>query len=198
MRLGADGVELDVHDTADGHLVVLHDPRVGGRPIAKLTLADVRAHRLANGEPIPTLPEALSVLGADRLVFVEVKTLSPAHDDALLQVMDAGPSPHNYHAHSFDHRIVRRLKDRRQTLVTGVLSSSYPVRPFEQVRWAGASELWQHEPMIDARLLAEARDVGVKVYAWTVDDRDRMAELASFRVDGICTNRLDLAREVIR
>lgn len=197
VRLGANGVELDVHATTDGHLVVVHDPRVGGRPIAGLALAEVKAHPLSNGEPIPTLPEALAELGAEVLVFVEVKTLTPVHDAALLAVLDAAPVPARCHVHAFDHRIVRRLKDRRPTLVTGVLSSSYPVKPFEQVHQARASELWQHEPMIDARLVVEARGAGLKVYAWTVDDPDRMKELARFHVDGICTNRPDLAREVL-
>src|SRR5688572_25175612 len=71
IALGADGIELDVHATRDGHLVVHHDPALPGLgPIAELEAALVRSHRLANGEPVPSLPQALEAIG-DRDVWVE-------------------------------------------------------------------------------------------------------------------------------
>src|SRR5207249_7146490 len=61
--LGADAVELDIHATADGTLVVHHDEAVAGRHIPHLTGRQVRELRLQNGEPVPTLPEALEAAG---------------------------------------------------------------------------------------------------------------------------------------
>ncbi|MBI2615573.1 MAG: hypothetical protein HYW52_07870 [Gemmatimonadetes bacterium] len=59
VRIGADGIELDIHDTADGAIIVHHDPLVDGRPIRELPGALVSRHRLPNGEPVPTLGQAL-------------------------------------------------------------------------------------------------------------------------------------------
>ena len=51
---GADAVELDVHATQDGELVVHHDPSIMGLPIAQASMRDLSRLRLPNGEPLPT------------------------------------------------------------------------------------------------------------------------------------------------
>ncbi|HWP38532.1 MAG TPA: glycerophosphodiester phosphodiesterase [Gemmatimonadales bacterium] len=198
IAMGADAVELDIHDTADGEIVVHHDPALGGRAIGELTASAVRSHRLSNGEAVPLLSEVLEALGPAPLVFVEVKSLRRANDRRLFETLAAGPAPAHYHVHSFDHRIVRRLKAGRPDLVTGVLSTSYPVRPFDQLVTAGAVELWQAQALVDQDLVRGAHERDMAVYAWTVDDPARMRWLLDLRVDGICSNRPDVAREVVQ
>jgi glycerophosphoryl diester phosphodiesterase len=194
VRLGADGIELDIHDTADGVLVVHHDPRLGGRLIRQLCAADLPGHTLPNGEIVPTLPQALAAIGRDCLVFVEVKSLAPEHDGALFAALAAGPAPARYHVHGFDHRIVRRLTAHRPDLIAGVLSTSYPVDPWRQLADAGAEELWQEAPLIDGALVEGAQKRDIRLYAWTVDDPGRAVDLAHLGVDGLCTNRPDVIR----
>ncbi len=197
VRLAADGIELDIHDTADGGIVVYHDASLDGRPIEELASAAVSRHRLPNGEPVPTLSQALAVIGQSCRVFVEVKTLVPEHDAALFAALDGGPAPSNYHVHGFDHRIVRRLTAQRRGLVGGVLSTSYPLDPWRQLADAGAQELWQETPLIDRVLVDGAHGRGFRLYAWTVDDPARARELVAMSVDGLCTNRPDLIREAL-
>jgi glycerophosphoryl diester phosphodiesterase len=196
-RLGADGVELDVHDTADGAFIVHHDGVFGAARADRLSLSAIREHRLANAEPVPTLSEALAVLPLAMLVFVELKTLRPQHDDALLDALASGPAPEHYHLHSFDHRLVRRLLRGRRALVGGILSASYPVDPVSPLANAEASELWQRENLVDEELVRSVHDAGARVYAWTVDDRHRIRELAGMGVDGVCSNRPDTARRAL-
>ncbi len=197
VALGAQGVELDVHATADGKLAVIHDRILAGSEIGSLQWSSVRRHRLANGEPIPALEEALEAIGKGTLVFVEVKSLPSCLDHVLLAALEAGPAPENYRVHAFDHRIVRRLRSQKPGLRCGVLSVSYPVDPLRQVLDALAADLWQEESMIDSELLELAIRNGISVYAWTVDDPERMRFLVSWGVSGICTNRPDLALEVL-
>ena len=197
VRLGAGGIELDIHGTSDGALVVHHEPMLGGRPIRELSVAMVSRHRLPNGEPVPTLPEALVAAGRECRVFVEVKSLAPPHDAALFAALDGGPAPANYHVHGFDHRIVRRLTAARSGLVGGVLSASYPLDPWRQVSEAGARELWQQAPLIDAALVDGAHQRGIGLYAWTVDDPVLARLLAAMGVHGICTNRPDVIHQAL-
>ncbi|MBI4420740.1 MAG: glycerophosphodiester phosphodiesterase [Gemmatimonadetes bacterium] len=197
VKEGADGVELDVHATADGGLVVRHDDMLAGQRIARMTLSEVLLHTLANGEPIPTLAEGLATLGSSTIAFIEVKSLAAAHDDRFLATLDAAPVPSHCHVHAFDHRVVRRLKSRRPGLTCGVLSTSYPVRPLAQLEDAGATELWQLESLIDEGLVEAVHHAGDRLYAWTVDDTARMKALAELGVDGVCTNRPALARAVL-
>jgi len=179
--------------------MVFHDAELNGRPIGNLQSAIVLSHRLPNGERIPTLAEALTVITARAIAFVELKTLPPEADATLLALFDAAPRPDRCHIHSFDHRIIRRLtaNGQRPTANAGVLSGAYTLDPAEQVHAAGAKALWQHTDLVDRPLAAQIHDAGFRLYAWTVDRPDRMRELIEDGVDGICTNRPALAREVI-
>jgi glycerophosphoryl diester phosphodiesterase len=185
---GADGVELDVHATADGGIVVHHDPVLaGGSPLDSLTLAEATAALLPNGEPVPSLATALALIG-DRDVWVEVKALPPEHDAALLAVLDAGPFPARYAIHSFDHRITARLAVRRPDLSLGALLVARVGDPVEVLQLAGATTLWQEWTMIDPELVEMVHTAGARLIAWTVNDRVAAVRLGAMGVDGLCGN----------
>ena len=195
--LDADGVELDVHSTRDGGIVVHHDPAIPGvGPIAQLTLAEAREIRIRNAEPLPQLSEILELVG-DRDVCVEVKTLPALHDARLLDVLDRGPVPQRYRVHSFDHRIVDRLGETRPGLKRGILLSAYLKDPVGVMRAVGATTLWQEWQQVDEDLIQQVHETGGEVIAWTVNelgDLDRMVRLG---VDGLCGNYPDRIRVAI-
>jgi glycerophosphoryl diester phosphodiesterase len=186
--LRVDGIELDVHDTADGALIVRHDAQLDGRAIPQLPWAAVRRHRLPNGEPIPTLPEALAAIGSACPVYVELKSLAPEHDAALFAALAAGPDPARYHVHAFDHALIRRLTRARGGLLAGLLASAYPEDPLRALEQAGATEWWQDAATVDAPLANRLHEEGCRLYAWTVDDPAQARALDALGVDGLCTN----------
>jgi glycerophosphoryl diester phosphodiesterase len=196
-RLGADGVELDIHATADGALIVHHDATIAGDPIPSSTTERIRAHRLANGEAPPLLEEALAAIDARLRVYVEVKTLPASADTHLLAVLDQGPNPAGYAVHGFDHRILARLGRRRPGLPRGVLSTSYPVNPVAPLRDAGATALWQDRALVDAELVKAVHQTGAQLIVWTVDAPFEMRHLAFIGTDGLCTNRPDAGRRTV-
>ncbi len=195
--LGADAVELDVHATADGALMVHHDETLSGRRIADLTADQVAPERLANGEPVPTLRDVLGALGPSLQVFVEVKSLPPRFDASLLEALDRGPNPAGYAVHGFDHRIVQRLGRERPGLRRGVLSASYPVRPVPPLEDAGAMMLWQERTLVDRSLADALHAARMQLFAWTVDDPAEMRQLVELGADAICTNRPEIGRQVV-
>src|SRR5918999_4964078 len=82
IELGADGIELDVHATSDGIIVVHHDPvpratcpdrRLAGRAIAELTHDELQRFQVAPDVGIPTLAEVLALVGDAAIVYVELK-----------------------------------------------------------------------------------------------------------------------------
>lgn len=195
---GADGVELDIHSSADGEIFVHHDEQIAGGPhISRSTVAELAAFRLTNGEPLPTLAQALSAIGDRLSVFVELKTLSSAADARLLTVLAAGPNPRGYAIHSFDHRLVRRVGDKEPRLARGVLNASYPLQPLTALQDARAKDLWQEQSLIDKLLVTAVHGVGARVLAWTVNDAERMRQLIALGVDGLCSNFPDVARKSV-
>jgi len=193
---GADGVELDVHATIDGEIVVHHDPSVLGLPIAQARWRDLATVPLANGEPIPTLAQALDVLGQLK-VFVEVKVLDPRWDDRLLDTLDRGPNPGGYAVHSFAFHVVRRLGEKRPTLPRGVLSEVATKNPRQTLEDASAQTLWQERATLDEELVTTVHGLGASVIAWTVDSQSDMERLVRWGVDGLCTNHPKRARPVV-
>jgi glycerophosphoryl diester phosphodiesterase len=194
VMLDADGVELDVHATRDGAIVVHHDADVPGYgPIALLTLEEVRKVRIGNGEALPLLRDVLDLVG-DYDVWVEVKGLPAAHDGALLAALDAGPAPGRYAVHSFDHRIVRRLGEERPALRRGILLSAYLDDPVAALRAVGATTLWQEWQQVDQELVQRVHDAGARIIAWTVNEICDLERLVRLGVDGLCGNYPDRIR----
>ena len=197
VMLDADGVELDVHATSDGGMVVHHDPEIPGvGPIAQLTVGEARKALLRNGETVPLLGEILELVG-ERDVWVEVKSLPKCHDSALFEVLDRGPAPARYAVHSFDHRIVHRLGQERPSLRRGILLSAYLRDAVAVMQSVGATTLWQEWQLVDQELVNQVHHAGGTVIAWTVNeigDLDRMVRLG---VDGLCGNYPDRIRVAI-
>jgi glycerophosphoryl diester phosphodiesterase len=196
---GADGVELDVHATSDGTVVVHHDflPRVPGvadrRPLAAMTMAEVNALRFDDGSGIPTLDDVLELLGTRATAYVELKGRGiEAH---VLEVLARHPTPAA--VHSFDHRAVLRTATARPALARGALLSSYVVDAPAVLRAARARDLWQEWEWIDQPLVDAVHASGGRVVAWTANDPDAIRMLAAMGVDALCTDTPAIARAAV-
>ena len=198
LDLGADAVELDVHATRDGVVVVHHDfiPRatssigvLNGRPIAELTAPELETFRVA-GEPIPTLHDVLAAIGPRAMVYVEIK--GHEIEDAVNATIASVPAARRVAVHSFDHRAVVRTRERDPRMVGGILLASYLIDPAGALRAAGARDYWQEWSMIDAALVDAVHEAGGRVIAWTVNAPDDARRLASLGVDGLCTDVLQV------
>lgn len=196
-KLGADAVELDIHETADGAFVVHHGNMVGPHHISHCPLWQLREHYLANGEPLPTLEEALGVILPGLMAYVETKKISPERDERFSAIIDASAAPQRVAIHAFDHRIIRRLGERRPHMRRGVISASYPANPVRCMEDADAHVLWMEWPFVDDQLVHAVHRAGMTVFAWTVNDAENMEHLLRLGVDGIVTDFPDVARKTI-
>jgi glycerophosphoryl diester phosphodiesterase len=197
IMLGSDGVELDVHATRDGGIVIHHDREIPGLgPIARLELPAVRQARLRNGEPIPLLAEVLDLM-RERDVWVEVKALDPMWDQALLATLAGGPAPARYAVHSFEHAIIGRLGRLRPDLRRGVLLAEAIPDPVGAMKVAGARTLWAERRLVDQALVDRVHAAEGALIAWTVNELSDLRRLAQLGVDGLCGNYPDRIRIAI-
>ena len=122
------GIELDVHLTKDGHLVVHHDDslkRLTGVDIriADSTLAEIRACKLPNGEPVPTYDEVLDTVAGRIPMIVEVKVENRNHDalsKAVYERMQRYDGP--WCMESFDPRAVKWFRLNAPEIIRGQLA----------------------------------------------------------------------------
>jgi glycerophosphoryl diester phosphodiesterase len=191
IELGADAIELDVHATSDGVVIVHHDPTVTAPGITISRLVDLSASGLsrfplAGGIEIPTLEAVLDAIGDRAKVYVEIKAL----DIEPLVVRCIRESPANCAVHAFDHRVVKTVKALFPAVRTGVLEVARPIDPVASLVAAGAQDLWQEASFIDEDLVGRAHAIDARVIAWTSDEADQWDTLSGMGVDGICTNRI--------
>lgn len=183
---GADAVELDVHCTADGVVVVHHDPSIGtrwaGRAIAELTWNDVTNVELAGGARIPRLSDVLAATPPHATVYVEIK--GAAIEQAVADVIRA--SGVRCAVHSFDHDAIVRLREIAPEIPRGVLFENADVDMLQVVRLTDARDVWPHFKLIDQTLVERIHAARGRVIAWTVNDAGLATRLAGWGVDGLC------------
>ena len=195
MERGADAVELDVHRTADGVVVVHHDPVVAGLgAIQTLTHAELATHRV-QGEPIPTLDEVFATVGDRLRIYVELKGSDVA--PGALECVARHPTGPGAAVHCFDHRLVAQAGRLAPQVPRGVLEVSYPVDTTGAARQVDARDLWRQRDFVDEAFIRAAHAEGRRVVAWTVNDAPLMRRLAAWGIDAICTDDVALARETL-
>lgn len=191
---GADWVELDVHLAADEALVVHHDAHYAdGR--------EVLAHPAGDRpDTVPLLGDALEAC-AGMGVNIELKVTvadSPLPDlvVALVRTRRSLGVDQPISISSFDEATLDRVRALDAGIDTAQLVFDLSADPSVVQRSAekGAVGINPWDPFVDAELVQRCRAVGLAVTPWTVDDRDRIVELANLGVDGIITNTPGLAR----
>lgn len=200
LELGADAVELDVHLSADGQLVVHHDaiphvapnPALAGIAIRSLTVEQLRAFRV-RGEPIPTLEEVVRSVRGRAVIYCELKGAGTAASAVrILEHLGDGAA-----VHSFDHRQIADARRIGPAVPRGVLEASYHISPTASMESVGARVLWMAAELIDADLVGAVHTRGGEISAWTVNTPAEMLRLAGLGVDILCTDDVALCRSVL-
>lgn len=213
---GADALELDVHRTRDGVLVVHHDATLAdGRRIKDLNYDDLPGH--TDGSRIPQAVEVadLARRTGTRLA-VELKEAGYERD-VVLQMTSRVPAS-QLEFISFTRPSIAAIEQLDPTLVTGVLAPripgwlrSSPLMPaavwmMDKLGWhptlstaarLGADYVSVNEQMATRGFLAAAQKRGIHVDVWTVNDEQRMRRLIDDGANGLVTDRADRARELL-
>ncbi|MGZ6962730.1 MAG: glycerophosphodiester phosphodiesterase [Acidimicrobiia bacterium] len=204
---GADGVELDVHRSADGALVVHHDAAVDGFGIlAEHALGEIRAAVPS----IPTLDEVFDCC-AGMLVNVEVKNAPPDADfdpeercaAAVVELVAARDLYDSVLVSSFHLPSIDRVHALDPDVPTGylVVVDPLPLPALEIAHEHGHRALHPHLAALGeafaADAVARARELGIALNVWTVNDPAEIIRLASLGVDGIITDTPRIARQAL-
>lgn len=222
----ADVLELDVHLTADGEVVVSHDATVdrctdGSGPIAGLTLSELSrldaGHRFSpdgrtfpfrgTGLRLPTLEEVLRAFPCVRL-NVELKADTDGLVSAFAALVRAERAAHRICCGSEHDELAARLHDAlpeachfypRQALTDFVLAQKAGAEPPRDERYTVLDMplYFQGARLFDEGLRDTAARLGLWINVWTIDDPEEMRRLADEGVGGIMTDRPDLLRETL-
>jgi len=203
----ADYVELDVQESADGEVLVIHDSdlmKVGGDPmkIWESSAAQVRSVDIGSrvgpqyaSERVPTLAEVLAVCKGRTKVIVELKQYGHgvSLEEKVVGIVEAAGMADDCVFMSLDLRQVRKMKQLRPAWRCGALVA----KAIGDVVSLGTDFVAVQKNMVTPLFVRHAHRANQEVYPWTVDDPAWMLAMMSRGVDGLITNRPDVARLAI-
>lgn len=206
LEMKVDGIELDVHMSRDGSIVVIHDSTVdrttnGKGRIGAMTLAELRSLDAGSwfnaeyaGERIPTLDEVLALVQGRAQLLIEMKD-PDFYPDSLESELLSLVRRHRMQDHvcflSFNRRALREMRELDDTIPTALLTSNTRGDPVKAARSLHASGLAVQHRRLTLALAEKALSADLSLIAWTVDDPKDMARMIKAGVSAIITNYPD-------
>ena len=213
IRAGADMIEIDLHLTADGVVVVCHDQSIdrttdGEGLIRELTLEQIRTHHLvdaegnATSETIPTLEEVLDLVGDRCRLLIEIKRTQDIYqgiEQKMLDILEAHNMIDRVVVQSFNDSVLANIHAiRTDVRLEKLLFCKLPLIP---VIFDGTFSRFDYEKYnyiesfnffyggVDDSMIKDIHSHGKEVKIWTLESPDETVHLA---VDAVITNRPDL------
>lgn len=220
VELGVEYLEVDVQQTTDGHLVVLHDKSVsrttnGGGNLREYTLDELKKLDAGTwfsdafkGEQVPTLQEVVNVLDDRTKLLLEIKYGTPYHDGIERRLIDfirERRLENRVLIKSFDPIVIKRVRSLAPEIPVGI-SIVFRV-PFlslivhRGMRFGNVLEedmdfIHVHRIGMTEALVARAHKRGISVIAWDVHDEATMRRFIAYGVDAIETDEAGLPKEI--
>lgn len=192
IALGADWVEVDVRQSRDGELVIMHDPHLerttnGKGFLAGKTLPELKKLDAGKGERIPTLKEVIDAVKGRVGLVIEIKILhieeqvvDLIHHQGLDKVIIT----------SFYHTLSPLVKKIDENIETGIIFRCHPVKTKNLARDAEADVIFPHQDYLSRDMVEEVQNFGIRAYPWLVDEKPHLQRIKSLKADGVVTNRL--------
>ena len=202
----ADMIEVDLHRTRDGGVVIAHDAelaRIGGRgEIGDASLAEVRALDAGGGQAVPTLDELLDGFGSRIALNLELKQGGRGAYAGLPAVAAAAVQARGLEARtlysSFYDPVLHDLRRvDAEARIALLLSRRSATSWVERARAVGAEAVNPELPLVDRAFVERAHGEGLAVYVFTVDPLEEMQRLLALGVDGLFTNVPDRMRRLV-
>ena len=217
---GADGLELDVHLSADGVVVVHHDKTLdrttnGAGPLARCTVAELAAmdagYHFSDGAGypfraqrigVPTLREVL-LRYRDVPIIIEMKVDAAQMGEAVAAEVRRADAVDRVCAAGFGGRAVRAARAALPQMATSACAAevrwalyrSWVRWPVRNVSYGGyqVPEISGGHRIVSPAFIRHAHTAGLRVQVWTVDDEPHMKRLLDWGTDALISNRPDLA-----
>jgi len=215
LNLGVDMIEIDIEQTIDSVVVVIHDTKVdrttnGKGKVDSLTYSYIKTLDAGSwydsrfkGEKISTLEEVLQAVNGKATVLIEIKSgdeLYPGIEKRTVEAIQ------HFNAHSwtivqsFNKKTVERVKILDNKIVTYYLlgrnfmsyyhslQAKIKKNKIQEFLYDGIAV---HYSMLNAASVDSVKQMGLGVFTWTVDEEDDMTKMIEFGVDGIITDSPD-------
>ncbi len=199
IEMGVDGIELDVHLSADGQIIVIHDATIdrttnGQGVVNSLSLRELKGFRIENEHEIPTLIEVFNLVNKRCFINIELKGKGTALP--VLALIEKYVSKKNWQYHhflisSFDWVSLLDIHLAQPTIPLGVLTEYDIDLAFAFAKHIQAQSIHSYFHLLSKEKTAKIREEGFRILAWTVNETEDIQKIKSFHINGIITDYPD-------
>jgi len=204
---GADWIEIDVQETADGEVVVIHDSdfmKLAGKDLKVWDAKLAEIDRIDVGswfdpsfatERVPTLGDVLAAARGKAKVVIELKYYGYDQDleRRVVQIVEDAGMASAVAVMSLKYKGIQKIRALRPDWTIGLLSA----KGVGDLTKLDADFLAVNQGMATPGFVRRAQAAGKQVFVWTIDDPVSMSRMISIGVDGIITDEPELARQVL-
>ncbi len=196
IELSVDMIELDVRKCKTGEPVVFHDPTVnrltnGEGRIEEKTIQQIKKLKLRNGEKIPTLKEALKTINRETKVNIELKgsgTPEPVAKTIKKHIKEKGWKTKDFLSTSFKHHRLKKLNRHVSGIKKGLITIGTPHNLETPVENIDIGYILPHKEFITEEMIKDAHKKDLKIFTWTVNQKEEIEKFKEMNVDGIITD----------
>ncbi len=219
IKMKADYIETDVHQTKDGIVVIMHDfsvkrtcdsPKNSKTDIKELSFSEFSLLKIkGTNESPPSLDSAIKIINGRCKLLIEIKKggdYYPGIENNILAIIKANKAETWVDIiHSFDKQALLNLQQQKTgAKLQKLIVFKFPLASFTFSKKGEKDDFsaWQgvnvYSRFASKRIIKKLHSQGKTVFVWTVNKKRKMKKLVRFKADGIITNKPDLAREVIK
>ncbi len=188
--IGCDGIELDVHLSLDGEIIVIHDGTIdrtttGKGVVNQMLLSEFKLHN------IPTLGKVLDITNHNLLINIELKSYSTVEKVISIienQISKKDYSHSNFLVSSFDWQALQLLRFLNDKIQIGVLTEDNLETAFAFAKSIKATSLNPYFKLLNTEKVAKIQEKGIKIYVWTVNEIEDIENMKRLKVDGIISD----------
>ncbi|MHA2179113.1 MAG: glycerophosphodiester phosphodiesterase [Candidatus Thorarchaeota archaeon] len=192
---------IDVHETADGHLVCIHDHAIdrttnGSGAVDTFTLKEIQEYDAGQGQKVPSLEDVLKFSKGKIGVNIELKLVGLEQQVASLlsrmNIID------DVVVSSFLHLSLSEIKEIDDRIKIAILFQTEIDDLSSYAHEMGAYAINPMKELVSDQMVIDAHHSNVRVYPWTVNEEETMIQLFSRGVDGIITDHPEIGIRIVQ
>ncbi len=199
LDLYADGIELDVHLSADGHIIVMHDDTIdkmtnGKGAVNTFTLSELKSFLIADKHQIPTLNEVFDLVNKKCIINIELKNADTSKQVVSLieeYIAEEGWNYGHFIVSSFDWNALQEVHNLNSYIPIGVLTEDDLEAALAFAESIQAYAIHPDFQLLNNENVRKIHEKGFLVFPWTVNSEEDIQKVKSYQVNGIISDNPD-------
>ena len=196
LDMQVDGIELDVHLSADGEVIVIHDETInrttnGNGLINMLSSRELKQFRINEHHEIPLLSEVFELVDKNCFINIELKSYETA--DKLVELIEKYVSEKKWNydhflVSSFDWNALQQVRFLNDEIQIGVLTETDLNLALAFAKFIQAKSIHPYFHLLNQENVSKIQAKEIEVFTWTVNELEDIEKIKSYKVNGIITD----------